>query len=68
MAPIVINHQGLFPSVTISFNLAPGYALGDAVAAIQAAERQLGKPAGLVDQLPGHGAGVPGLADSRSPI
>ena len=38
-APIVVNHQGMFPSVTISFNLNPGMALGDAVAAIQ----QIGK-------------------------
>ena len=42
-APIVINHQGLFPATTISFNLKPGVALGDAVDAIQqdrAAKRQ----------------------------
>ena len=39
-APLVVNHQGQFPAVTISFNLAPGYSLGDAVAAIdQARER-----------------------------
>ena len=30
-APLAVNHQGLFPAVTISFNLAPGVALGDAV-------------------------------------
>ncbi len=53
VAPIVINHQGLFPSVTVSFNLAPGFALGDAVAATQAAERQLGKPASLVTSFQG---------------
>ena len=40
-APIVINHQGLFPSVTISFNLQPGVALGNAVAAIQQVEKEL---------------------------
>jgi multidrug efflux pump len=33
-APLSVNHQGLFPSVTISFNLQPGIALGDAVGAI----------------------------------
>ena len=44
VSPISIYHQGLFPSVTLSFNLAPGYALGDAVSAIQAAERSVGKP------------------------
>jgi len=42
-----INHLGQFPSVTLSYNLAPGQALGDAVAAIQAAERELGIPATL---------------------
>src|SRR5439155_1018969 len=36
-APLQINHQGLFPAVTTYFNLAPGVALGDAVAAIAAA-------------------------------
>ena len=34
-APLSVNHQGLFVASTISFNLAPGYSLGDAVAAIQ---------------------------------
>jgi hydrophobe/amphiphile efflux-1 (HAE1) family protein len=34
-APLVVNHQGQFPSVTISFNLAPNVAIGDAVTAIQ---------------------------------
>jgi multidrug efflux pump len=44
VAPITINHQGLFPSITLSFNIAPGHALGDAVAAITAAARAAGKP------------------------
>ena len=39
-----MNHQGLFPSVTISFNLQPGVALGDAVNAIGAAARKIGLP------------------------
>jgi multidrug efflux pump len=43
-APLSVNHQGLFPAVTISFNLAPGVALGDAVTAIQGAARQVGLP------------------------
>ena len=46
-APIVINHQGMFPSTTISFNLKPGVALGEAVAAIQQFEQHSGKPASL---------------------
>jgi multidrug efflux pump len=40
--PLSVNHQGQLPSVTLSFNLAPGVALGNAVTAIQAAERKAG--------------------------
>ena len=43
-APLVINHQGQFPSVTISFNLAPGAALGEATKAIEQAQSELGMP------------------------
>ena len=43
-APLSVNHQGLFPAITISFNLRPGVALGDAVDAIQAAAEQVGLP------------------------
>ena len=39
-----INHQGLFPAITISFNLAPGVVLGDAVTAIEQATREIGLP------------------------
>jgi multidrug efflux pump subunit AcrB len=42
---LAVNHQGQFPAVTISFNLAPGAALGDAVIAIQQATREIGLPA-----------------------
>ena len=53
VAPIAINHQGLFPSVTLSFNVAPGYALGDAVAAVQTMERGAGKPDSLLASFQG---------------
>ncbi len=43
-ATLSINHIGQFPAATISFNLAPGVALGDAVKAIEAAERDLALP------------------------
>jgi multidrug efflux pump len=43
-APLVINHLGQFPSATISFNLAPGASLGDAVQAINAAKQEIGLP------------------------
>jgi len=44
VAPLSVNHQGLFPSVTISFNLQPGVALGDAVEVIDSAARKIGLP------------------------
>jgi HAE1 family hydrophobic/amphiphilic exporter-1/multidrug efflux pump len=43
-APLSINHQGQFPAVTVSFNLAPGASLGEAVSAIQATQRRLNVP------------------------
>ncbi len=43
-APLTINHQDQFPEVTISFNLAPGVSLGDAVNAIRGAETSTGLP------------------------
>jgi multidrug efflux pump subunit AcrB len=46
-APLSITHQGQFPATTISFNLAPGKSLGQAVVTIQAALRQIGLPAGV---------------------
>ena len=44
IAPLSVNHQGLFPSVTISFNLLPGVALGDAVTAILQKAQRVGLP------------------------
>ena len=41
---LAINHQGQFPSATVSFNLAPGYSLGDAVKAIEALQKEIGVP------------------------
>jgi multidrug efflux pump len=41
---LVVNHQGQFPVVTLSFNLAPGASLGDAVNAINTAKEQIGMP------------------------
>ena len=44
LAPLLINHLGQFPAATISFNLAPGASLGDAVQAIRDAQREIGMP------------------------
>ncbi len=46
-AYLAISHQGQFPAVTLSFNLQPGAALGDAVQAIEQATREMGLPAAL---------------------
>jgi len=39
-----VNHQGQYPAVTLTFNLAPGFALGDAVTAIEKVQREMGMP------------------------
>jgi multidrug efflux pump len=53
VAPLTINHQDQFPSVTLSFNLAPGRSLGDAVAAIQGMENSLARPPTLTSRFEG---------------
>ncbi|MGA2056935.1 MAG: efflux RND transporter permease subunit [Bradyrhizobium sp.] len=53
-APIVINHQGMFPSATISFNLKPNVALGQAVDAIRQFEKDSGKPASVATSFQGN--------------
>ena len=50
---LVVNHIGQFPAATISFNLAPGASLGEAVDAIHAAERELGLPASIQTRFQG---------------
>ena len=53
IAPVALSRQGQFPSVTLSFNLAPGAALGDAVRAIEAATHRLGLPASIAGSFQG---------------
>jgi multidrug efflux pump len=43
-APLAVNHQGQYPSVTISFNLAPGVSLSDASRAVTDVEQKMGMP------------------------
>jgi multidrug efflux pump len=45
--PLVISHQGQFPAATLSFNLAPGASLGEAVQIMEAVTKQIGLPAGI---------------------
>ena len=54
--PLVINHQGQFPAVTLSFNLAPGISLGKAVEAIQAVEQEIGFPGSIQASFQGNAA------------
>ncbi len=58
--PLALNHTGLFPSVTVSFNLANGYALSDATLAIDADAAAAGHAFHGARSLCGHAAGVPG--------
>ncbi len=55
-APLAIAHQEQFPSVTISFDLAQGYALSDAVKLIDAAQREIGMPASVTGTYSGEAA------------
>jgi multidrug efflux pump len=55
-APLSIAHQEQFPSVTLSFNLAPGASLSDAVSAITAAERTIGMSSSLIGSYAGDAA------------
>jgi hydrophobe/amphiphile efflux-1 (HAE1) family protein len=54
LAPLAVNHQGQFPSVTLSFNLAPGVAIGQAVAAVQQAAKNLHMPASIATSFQGN--------------
>jgi hydrophobe/amphiphile efflux-1 (HAE1) family protein len=67
VAPLVVNHQGQFPSVTISFNLAPGTAIGQAVSAIQKVEKQLSPPLSLQTSFQGNAQAF-GASLSSTPI
>jgi multidrug efflux pump len=52
-APLTVTHQGLFPAVTISFNLKPGVALGDAVNATTAVAARVGLPPTIQTEFAG---------------
>ncbi len=55
-APLVITHQQQFPAATISFDLAPGYALSQAVTAVARAEQHIGLPATITGSYAGDAA------------
>jgi multidrug efflux pump len=53
LTPLAVNHQGQFPAITLSFNLAPGVALGDAVTAINRAQQEIGLPPSVLPSFQG---------------
>jgi multidrug efflux pump len=55
-APLAISHQAQFPAVSLSFNLAPGAALGDAVDAVKAIETRIGMPGSIAGIFAGDAA------------
>jgi multidrug efflux pump len=55
-APLAISHQAQFPAVSLSFNLAPGAALGDAVDAVKSIETRIGMPGSIVGVFAGDAA------------
>ncbi len=50
---LTVNHQGEYPAVTLSFNLAPGVALSEATGAIEQARQKLDAPATLIGAFQG---------------
>ncbi len=66
--PLSINHQGQFPSVTVSFNLAPKASLGTAIADIDKLSAADGFPAHDPGRLPGHRGVLPELALERGSV
>jgi HAE1 family hydrophobic/amphiphilic exporter-1 len=53
VGPLLVNHQGQQPSVTISFNLAPGYSIGDATSAVRKLEHEFNLPATISTSFQG---------------
>jgi HAE1 family hydrophobic/amphiphilic exporter-1 len=54
VGPLLISHQGQFPAVTITFNLIPGVALGQAVDAVNQASREIGMPSSIIPTFQGN--------------
>ena len=63
--PITVNHQGQFPVITLSFNLAPNVSLGDAVNAVNKVKDEIGLPPSIQAEFQGTAAGVSGVAGQR---
>jgi multidrug efflux pump subunit AcrB len=68
VTPIVVNHQGQFPSVTLSFNLAPGATIGAAVAAVQKATADLRMPASIATSFQGNAQAFQSSLSTTPPL
>ena len=68
VAPLAINHLGQFPSVTLSFNLAPGSSIGQAVTAVQKAAASLHMPASLATNFQGNAQAFQSSLSSTPPL
>ncbi len=68
VTPIVVNHQGQFPSITLSFNLAPGATIGAAVSAVQKATGDLHLPASIATSFQGNAQAFQSSLSSTPPL
>jgi HAE1 family hydrophobic/amphiphilic exporter-1 len=68
VAPLAVNHQGQFPSVTLSFNLAPGASIGPAVTAVQQATASLHMPASVATKFQGNAQAFQSSLSSTPPL
>ena len=68
LAPLAINHLGQFPSVTLSYNLAPGASIGQAVTAVQKAAASLHMPASLAAKFQGNAQAFQTSLSSTPPL
>jgi len=66
--PLTVNHQGQFPVVTVSFNLAPGASLGDAVIAVNQAKKEIGLPASIQTSFQGTAQAFQASLSNESPL
>jgi hydrophobe/amphiphile efflux-1 (HAE1) family protein len=68
VTPIVVNHQGQFPSVTLSFNLAPDATIGAAVSAVQKATRDLHLPPSIATSFQGNAQAFQSSLSTTPPL
>src|SRR6202044_1395377 len=68
VAPVAINHQDQFPSVTLSFNLAPGATIGAAVSAVQRAAADLRLPPSIATGFQGNAQAFQSSLSTTPPL